>query len=266
MDNSSRKEHTPTTNAESSVPSSPGQKQGFLRRKSLRFLSVIRRVSTEWICFVLKIKLATKVSYSDEEALDLLFESSDDDLLGRSLRQKRCCNFMARESQFAKDFKKCGLLDAYYESCQDGILKLMPAAESRVPLYRALDVQRLRDALTISASSKDELVPTPSESVFKDRILAKDENLGNALWEIRRARWLSLDDNDHVEEKVEQRAAELSLKHISRDLYPRIYRDLVEKAKLLKPGKRVNLEDMVMVINAGWVHEKVWESASKGLG
>lgn len=278
MENSSRKENTPTTNPESSAPSTPGQllRENFFKRRSRKFLSVLRRVGSEWSCLLQKIKQATQVTYSDEEALDSLFESSDDDFFERVPKPKKGCNLSAAEIRFLEEYKKCKLLDEYFSNSHrsTNTSEDMPASTNtpHSHLYKALDVLRSRQQsegagsrVSLPAGVED-LELTQNESILKDRIYSRDGNLGNALWEIRRARWLTSDGCENVEEKVGQRAAGLSLKQIPSDLYPRIYRDFVEKAKPLKQGKYVNLEDMVAVINAGWVHEKVWEAASKGLG
>lgn len=287
MEESSRKENTPTTNPESSAPSTPGQlqKDNFFKRRTRRILSALRRVNSEWNCFLVRIKQATQNSYSDEELLDSLFESSDGDFFERTPRTKKCCNLSAVETQFISDFKKHNLLEAYYEANHSNInsisnsLRDMPSAssEQHSKPYQQLDVLCLRTRYTEGSQTHEstsshetktdaEVTLTAKEVALKERLYSRDVNLGNALWEIRRARWLSSDEGEDVEQKVDERCAGLSIKHISRDLFPRIYRDFVEKAKPLKDGKRINLEDMVVVIHSGWVHDKVWEAASKGLG
>ncbi|GEQ69515.1 hypothetical protein JCM33374_g3187 [Metschnikowia sp. JCM 33374] len=278
MENSSRKENTPTTIAESSAPSTTQllHKESFLRRRTRRFSSVIRRVNNEWNCFVLKLKSATHFSYSDEEALDSLFESSDEDFFERAPRSRKCCKYSAAELKFMDDLKSHNSLERYYEENRDETPEAedMPSNSntSHTKLYHALDVSRLRDKYEVdgqsgisSGASEDEVHLTNKEALLKERIYSAEKNLGTALWEIRRARWLTPDECDDVEEKVRQRASEQSIKHIPRDMFPRIYREFVEKAKPLKPGKYINLEDMIAVINSGWVHDKVWDSASKGL-
>ncbi|OBA22519.1 hypothetical protein METBIDRAFT_11346 [Metschnikowia bicuspidata var. bicuspidata NRRL YB-4993] len=280
MEDSCRKENTPTTNPESSTTSAAGQPaRDSKKRRSHRFLSVLRRVSSEWNCLLHKLKLASQTGHSDGEALDSLFESSDDDFFERIPRLKKCCSATSPEARFLEDFKKYKLLEEYHRGTHTGtsagsLSEMAPSVESpHVPLYRALDVLRLRQGcagepdLESLPARTHELELTSQEAVLKDQILSRDENLGNALWEIRRARWLIPDDEcEDVEQKVEQRAAGLAVKQISQDAYPQVYKDFVVNARPLKTGKRINLEDMVVVIHAGWVHEKVWESASKGLG
>lgn len=88
-------------------------------------------------------------------------------------------------------------------------------------------------------------------------------NLGEKLWEERRNRWL--ETSLTTPEQILSRQAELSLSHVNVKLHAQIYTMFVEKSKSLKNGKRINLEDLVTVINAGWTKEAKWERAAKGL-
>lgn len=88
-------------------------------------------------------------------------------------------------------------------------------------------------------------------------------NLGEKLWEERRSRWLETTLSGP--EEIKNRQAALSLSHVNAKLHPQIYTMFVEKSKPLKSGTRINLEDLVGVINAGWTKEAKWERAARGL-
>lgn len=88
-------------------------------------------------------------------------------------------------------------------------------------------------------------------------------NLGENLWEERRSRWLETTLSGP--EEIKNRQAALSLSHVNAKLHPQIYTMFVEKSKPLKSGTRINLEDLVGVINAGWTKEAKWERAARGL-
>lgn len=234
------KEASPTTLPESSTPSTLRYKSSPKAKLAHRVLSLLRRITDEWSYFLLKLRHSGASNYADEEFLEALFESSDDDLFDRGRRYVKPTGLTPVEEDFIRSYKKCKLLDQYHETYREDMTPSQTDAADAPP-YTQLD------AAADQASAQD--APNP----------------GERLWARRRQRWLTPAEGTDVPAKLEQRAQQLVLKDVSKDLYPRIYKDFVDKGKLLKPGKRINLPDMINIINAGWIAEKKWDRAAKGL-
>lgn len=126
--------------------------------------------------------------------------------------------------------------------------------------FRDLDLCKLKQEFEIHAKNESPAMDSGSSRTTLHMNLQID-NIGTSLWEYRRSKWLANDDP----QKVEKRLRKLSISHIPRDLYVKIYNNLVDKGRLLKNEKRINLEDLVKIINAGWIAEEKWERAARGL-
>lgn len=87
-----------------------------------------------------------------------------------------------------------------------------------------------------------------------------DFNIGEVLWQIRRNKWL--DQSKLRENKVQKRFEQNSIKHLPKESYGKIYNNFVDKNKPLKDGKRINLNDMIDVINTGWIADDTYKNAS----
>lgn len=88
----------------------------------------------------------------------------------------------------------------------------------------------------------------------------KNENIGEILWEYRRNQWTT---GNVDQSKIA--ASRLFFDQIPKDSYVKVYNNLVDKGRSLRPDRRINLFDLMKVINAGWVAEEKWERAAKGL-
>lgn len=88
----------------------------------------------------------------------------------------------------------------------------------------------------------------------------KNENIGEILWEYRRNQWT----NGNVDQ-TKIAASRLFFDQIPKDSYVKVYSNLVDKGRSLRPDRRINLFDLMKIINAGWVAEEKWERAAKGL-
>lgn len=316
--------HSPTsTSVRSSVgPTSPKSP------KPKKQPALFRRIACEFHAFFQKLKDLSESKDPSEEALDSLFESSDDDFFGRS--QGKYSHVTSVESEFLLDYKKHRTLEKVYEANQ---ARSVGAAASGA---HTRDVQNLRNTLRSQMSSSplnpdtmpkdsnaqiwDEIKHTGSttngavsdmnsgtvasleplnsaddlgrgssvaskvdsskteqkkvdaverEKAGQDDVLPMPHtrrrstcNLGEKLWDERRKRWL---ETTLTSEKKNQRQTALSLAHVDSKMHAQIYTMFVEKSKPLKSGTRINLNDLMNVINAGWTKDAKWERAARGL-
>lgn len=316
----SPKETSPSSYPQSPTPSSTRKTISSPRKELKKSHWFFRRLASEWHAFVLKLKDLLEPHTSGDEALDSIFESSDDDFIGRS--PGKYGQVTQIESQFLLDYKKHRTLEKVYEA---HIAKEKNKGGKQFT-HQCIEIQPLRSSMlaqpvvqsspesgfthpftqnaigspkasesTINGASgtKSTVATLGSNGVNSDingatlassidfeneRVSSKTDvvlnftspqrrrstcNLGEKLWEERRNRWLetSLDNA----ELVSQRQSRLSLAHINSKLHPQIYTMFVEKSKPLKNGARINLEDLVSVINAGWTKDAKWDRAARGL-
>lgn len=90
----------------------------------------------------------------------------------------------------------------------------------------------------------------------------KSINIGDTLWNYRRGKWLV---TSKTKEEIDNRVSSHLIKELPVDSHTKIYSTLVNKGKSLKKDKRLNLQDLVVIIDAGWVAEEKWERAANGL-
>lgn len=133
--------------------------------------------------------------------------------------------------------------------------------------FQDLDVCELRELWDAYVAQGAPETDDSKVAILKDELPSLESidtnNIGEKLWELRRSKWLAKDaDSD---KKLEHRIEEMSISHIPRESYARIYCNLVDKEKPLKGGRRLNLADLIQVINAGWIAEERWERAARGL-
>lgn len=329
------------TSVRSSVgPNSPKQPQ-----KPKKQPSLFRRLVCEFHTFCQKLKDFSDVRDPSEDALDSLFESSDDDYFGRS--PGKYGHVTSAENEFLLDYKKHRTLEKVYEAhmAQDlrsaafaanksvagtncGDLQKMKsvlrsqASSSRLrvetsapkdastqawddmkhtgsttngavsdmnsgtiaslePLNSADDMGRGSNAATRADTSRTNQAKCCLENVIDDTAAIAESstksetslimphtrrrstcNLGEKLWDERRKRWL---ETTLSKDKIAHRQAKLSLAHVDPKMHAQIYLMFVEKSKPLKNGTRINLNDLMSVINAGWTKEAKWERAARGL-
>lgn len=256
---SSYKESTPTSYLPPLRTSKPQAKQ---KKK----VSLIKRISAEWNSLIVKLKALSEAAFSDDEVIDELFESGGD-AFDRFQRGNTRVQSKA-DRQFASDFKVYRSLDKLYEakhSPHNMEVVSVEDLESKAVRFQDLDMVKLRDDMETRVKTANIMSDTSTDSSGQVTDQTSKQNIGETLWEYRRARWLAVDDDVDVATKVEELAARLSLKHIPKEMYPRIYSNFVEKSKPLKADKRINLEDLINIINAGWTNDEKWERAAKGL-
>lgn len=236
-------------------------------KKPKKFGLILRRLSTEWSNFITKVKSLSEGGFSDDEAVCELFESSDEDTFDRFQRSS-----VARQSpiehQFLLDIKEYKSLDKLYQAKRKPPMTYLASLDdlsSNKATYRDLDMVKLRDDMETRVKTTTVLSDTSTDSSRRGSSHEPKQNIGETLWEYRRSKWLTPKDGVDTNDRINELTAGLPVRQISKDLYPRVYANLVEKSKPLKQGKRINLEDLINIINAGWVSEEKWERAARGL-
>ncbi|RCK54842.1 hypothetical protein Cantr_04136 [Candida viswanathii] len=122
-------------------------------------------------------------------------------------------------------------------------------------MFNDIDVIELRKEFESWVNTKN-TTDTDSKST-----LLSQSNIGSNLWEYRRSKWLQCNDPNKLNDRLKQ----TSISYIPKDSYVQIYSSLVDKNKILKDDKHINLLDLLKIINAGWIAEDKWERAARGL-
>lgn len=207
--------------------------------------------------------------FSGDEAADELFEDSEP-LDAFEYFNKVGRTYTPAEKRFLADYKKYKSLNtisgANVNMAPSAQVELEELDDSKLA-YRDLDVLKLRDDFETQVKTVLLMSDTSTDSSHPDSVLGDaKQNVGQMLWAYRRTKWLTLNASEEdIAAKLEERYAKLSLKHVPKESYAVIYSNFVDKSKPLKADKRINLEDLVEVINAGWISEDKWERAAKGL-
>lgn len=260
MEPSSFKESTPT-----SIPPSSRA----VPRKSRKLGGLFRRISTEWNSFILKVKALSDAALSEDEAVEDLFDSSEGDTFER-FQRGTTRRYTEQEQQFLREYKHYKSLDKVFESQRRPptmTLASLDELDSQKITFRDLDMVKLRDDMETRVKTVTVLSDTSTDSSrpASSYESANKPNIGETLWEFRRSKWLAAPDGKDVAAKIEELRDNLPIKSIPKELYPRVYSSFVEKSRPLKADVRINLEDLINIINAGWVREEKWERAAKGL-
>ncbi|PVH13778.1 uncharacterized protein CXQ87_001896 [Candidozyma duobushaemuli] len=233
---------TPSANP-SRTSSNAASKKG-----SKKVSGFFKKIGSEWSGLLYRLRDISHDTHSEDEEVAELFEESgplDIDRLSKVGRQ-----LTDAEEQFLRDYKKYKDLNKVFEMHQ---LENPTAANSEQDIE---DIDRLMFTDMNMVKLKDDLINQVPNPEYRE-----------ILWEYRRSKWLSYGrvSEQAIAEKVNQRREEASIKHIPKELYPRIYTNLVDKGRTLKDDKRLNLEDLVEVVNEGWKKEERWTRAAEGL-
>ena len=135
-------------------------------------------------------------------------------------------------------------------------------------IYHDIDFALLRKefeamlASTNPSSDSDTNSRTTSATRVPQQQLNNSINVGSTLWDYRRQKWLQ---PKYSTKRIKERIAKSSISHIPKESFPKIYENLVDKNKALKSNKKLNLADLIKIINAGWIAEERWERAARGL-
>lgn len=254
-----------TTPSRSSLPpQARGKTDAQYKKQPKKISGFFKRVQNEWSNTLLKLKEATQVSYSDDEEVGDLFEDNGPLDFDRSTKLGRLLN--DAEEQFLEDYRKYKDLDKVYEQHQEkyGAPK-SKALANRNQLYnidrvsfQTLDMTKLRSEYIAMLKQNNSGKANGDDDSYS--------TIGEALWEFRRTKWLSVPgaSDEQVEEKVTERRETSCVKSIPKEHYHRIYTNLVEKSKPFKDDIHINLEDLISIINDGWKKEEKWDRAAKG--
>lgn len=251
-------------NSTSSLPSSVNHTKATNNKKFGRFF---KKISTEVNSFFANIRsISDDVFLTDDIVRDLFVNSESDDSSLDKILIRTPKLHTPEEEIFIEEYKKVKNLDKMAELRQrNEEIKSSTTVASKLSLQDA--IRQYSDSMTEPSEYEDEssfqdvdLFKLRQE--FAQSPLIKDASqVGNVLWQYRRKKWLYC---AHPE-KVEERIKDLSIEYIPRESYIKVYNNLVDKGRTLKPGKRMNLADLVEVINVGWVAEEKWDRAAKGL-
>ena len=261
----SAKESTVRESAITSLGETSSVKEsgGPLRRKASvgktkSKVGFFRKLSLEWNLFLLKLRSISDEVFLTDEIVENLFEEQDQDFDGlarskvyqsaeenfiASYKHFKSLNKMAQHFQSSNDVRSSSTVDSKY-TVQD----IIRQSESECVAYNDVDICKMRQEFESSS--------TDSTTINS----ASYTNIGTALWEYRRKRWLR-----ELDPTRKRDLARTSIEHIPKDSYVKIYTNLVDKGRSLKEDKRLNLGDLVKIIDAGWVAEEKWERAAKGL-
>ncbi|ODV79763.1 uncharacterized protein CANTADRAFT_31921, partial [Suhomyces tanzawaensis NRRL Y-17324] len=255
--------------------SRPSRKPGFLKR-----------VSSEWNLLVHRIKSISKDVFTTDELVEELFVDLDSDeaSMERILKSSNRALNPAEES-FLQEYKKFKNLDKmvqHHQNHQSAEVRSSSTAVSDTKTRSTLlDIIRQTTSNSETVHSEDEdhdneisyhdldlcklrqelELHQNSESTEASTLKSSNENLGTTLWEYRRRKWLQNSDP----EKVQQKLSQLSIEHIPKESYHKIYSFLIDKGRSLKNDKKINLLDLINIINAGWIAEEKWDRAARGL-
>lgn len=219
--------------------------------------SIFKKVSLGWSSFVGRLKSISDEAFAESLWADELFEINDVD--------RYCCVPQASQldQKFIADMKTCATLDDLYDAHHASrTVEVNESEDMDNTKFRDMDVGKLREefatrARTVQLASDSSLEP----SALHDQDAS---NVGEVLWEYRRAKWLEPSEGV-TKQLLADRHLETSIRHIPRDYYPRIYTVMVEKGRPLKDDTRLNLEDAINIINEGWIHNDKWERAARGV-
>lgn len=103
-----------------------------------------------------------------------------------------------------------------------------------------------------STSTSTSSSSTPSTS---KKGVCKDINVGTILWNYRRRKWLYCPDRTKAALRIEND----SLANVPKESYYKVYCSLIHDNRVLKNDKRINLRDLIKIVNIGWIEEKKWE-------
>ncbi|RLV95805.1 hypothetical protein JA1_000782 [Spathaspora sp. JA1] len=250
-------------------------------KKEKKLTSIFKRISLEWQYILYRLRSISEEVFETDEYIDDLFETSDgEESIDRLMRSNKGYN--STEEQFLKEFKKYKSLDNMAQvyqaqvtnrprvqsTLQDIIRQQSQQQQHERDLgeeddeeddteydisYHDLDIYQLRKEF-------EQIVASSSEGDADT--ISSQTNIGTTLWEYRRNKWLTPTNNSN---QVYSRLQANSIEHIPRDNLVKVYNNLIDKNRPLKDNKRINLFDLIKIINLGWIAEEKWARAGRGL-
>lgn len=263
-----------------------------LGKSRSRVGGIIKKFSIHWNLLCLKLKTISEEVFTSDELVEELFDDSgSDDSFDRIAKSYRGYN--PAEERFLVEFQKYRSLDEMYEAHQktetsdvrSSTTNMSDSQSKNITLEDIIRHNTTRteefdeevdfekfDAVKIREEYENYIKKTnefnENSTASSKSTLSSDKKIpciGESIWEYRRKNWLYSPNHHETQNKIKQRLKSLSIHHIPKESYARIYTTLVDKSKPLKSDKRINLRDLIEVINAGWIAEERWQRAAKGL-
>lgn len=243
----------------STKESAPSASRGRGVGKAKNKVGFFRKLSLEWNLFVLKLRSISDEVFLTDEVVENLFDEEENDF-DRPARSR--IDKSAEDTFIAsyKHFKSLDKMAEHFQSSNDvrssttdesksfTLQDIIRQSESEGDVaYSDLDICKLRQEFEAGSTDSNTLNSSCA-------------NIGITLWEYRRKKWLR-----DLDPSKSRDATRTSIEHIPKESYVKIYTNLVEKGRTLKQDKRLNLSDLITVIDAGWIAEERWERAAKGL-
>ena len=270
---------------------------------SNKFSSVVHKFVASCNNFLEKLRSISDEVFSVDETIKEYFVSSDGDDSRLEKITKSNRGYTSAEERFIEEFKAAKSLEVMYQGRRQQKaadqrldnstpppvppkLKLKMPTEHRVSLqdvirqtsgegdssstlnlsYHDLDVCEMRKEFEVSPPLESTSTASPLSSSASETSSSPcpptEINIGETLWNYRRTKWLH---TDKTAEELEDRISCNQIEELPQELQVKIYTNLVNKGKVLKKDKELNLQDLVVIINAGWEAEDKWERAAKGL-
>ncbi|KAK6461801.1 hypothetical protein DFJ63DRAFT_336569 [Scheffersomyces coipomensis] len=281
----------------------PGPTSSSNNNSSGSKVSFFKKISSEWNFLLLRLRSISEEVFTSDELIDDLFtEVDEEDHFDRLMRSSK--GYTSMEETFLQEFKKFKSLDKmveYHQQQQQGQNQSSPSNDVKSSTTLISDSQTklnytlqdfIRQSFTPDQEEADQDLSDNDEDILDDMdyndityqdldlYKLKQEleiqkkslinnnpsvNIGVTLWEFRRSKWLHNANTPAIQEKLKSRLTQTSISNIPRDSYVKIYNYLIDKNRVLKNNKRINLSDLIKIINIGWIAEEKWERAAKGL-
>lgn len=255
-------------------PSSEGAKSK--KNKHRRANVLLKRATNEWNNFWTRIRSLSDVVLAVQDDFDELFVSSDSDGEFEQLAKVNR-GYTSAEETFLRLYKKHKNLEKMYEYHQQANDEVRSSTTMGSESPNSPDLGIIRkgaitelqhegESTTVESTNYEDLDICKLREQMESQQLSLSRSsklcLGEKLWDYRRNAWLTPTKN---EDEVEAHIEDHSLAHVPREALPKIYTNLVDRGRVLKEDKHVNLKDLTRIINAGWIAEEKWERAAKGL-
>ncbi|CAK7896639.1 hypothetical protein CAAN1_03S04566 [[Candida] anglica] len=255
-------------------------------KKHSKVGTFLHKLTSGCSLFFLRLRALSDEVFSHDEVLREIFvDSGDEDeldpltFMDRHAKSNKGLN--KAEEKFLADFTKEKSLENMYIKHQLAINNVTERRKVQAPVLPSLqDVLRQQSQSDITSSTQDsseipfdvvdvhkmkkefDLESNTLENFGDEITLPAPTNIGDVLWRYRREKWLQ---TNLSQQQIEQRVNESAIDFIPREAYAKVYTHLIDKGKVLKDDRRLNLKDLIEVINAGWVAEEKWERAANGL-
>lgn len=239
---------------------------------SRKISSFFRKASADLNLFLLRIKSLGDEVFHENQVINELFDDSDTESILDKL-ERRSKGYNINEERFLLRYKKYKNLDKMHQEFQQTEdIRSSSTVYSDSNRYSVKDVIQESRSEEVEVDTDDEtLDETCDKMAYVDLDMVKmrqqleadpdlnnDTNVGDILWEYRRSRWTC------GKKSKQATVNRLLFDQIPKESYVKVYNALVDKGRPLKNDRRINLYDLMKVVNSGWAAEEKWERAAKG--